>query len=284
MRAIVKPDYESLLVYQTCINSISDRDLRSRLDNVSNDIHNAAKDYEQKAIAKQLYTIIANNSDNDELALGTVTKKELKDVYSVHMVGKTKPAREFYDELLSQAPLGRCPFCGIGYASTLDHFLPKTKYPQLSVLPINLVPSCKDCNTGKNNVIPASAKKQSLHPYFDHQNFIDEQWLFAEVTQTTPAMISFFVKVPDHWDDVSKGRVKSHFVDFKLDFRYAIEAGNELAGIKDMLNNYKEQHGSNALVELLTLKSESHAKQHANSWQTAFYQALASNNWDHYTV
>lgn len=279
MRALTAPNYDPLGVFQTCINSISDADLLNRLNQTTNEIVVAARDYEQKAVTKLLYTIQPNNCENDEIVLGTVTKKELKDVYSSHMVGRAKPARVIYDTLLSQAPLGRCPFCGFGHASTLDHYLPKTKFPQLSVLPLNLVPSCKDCNTGKSTAIATTANEQSLHPYFDHQNFIDEQWIYAEVIQTTPATIRFFVEAPAHWNDIPKVRVKSHFEDFKLASRYSVEASNQLACLRDSLANYRDLLGPDGVRQHLTIEAQSHARQHRNSWQTAMFQALAANGW-----
>ena len=233
MRALATPNYSPKTVYETCINSIANTDLRDRLNLVTPNILVAAGDYEQKAKAKQLYSIPPNNCKNHEIALGGVTKKELKDVYSSHMVDRAKPARAIYDLLLSQAP--RCPFCGFGQVSTLDHYLPKTKYPQLSVLPLNLVPSCKDCNTGKSTAIATKAEEQSLHPYFDHQNFIDDQWLYAEVRKTKPATIYFFVKAPEQWDNISKTRVQSHFNAFNLALRYSLEAGNEMVSLRDTL-------------------------------------------------
>ena len=278
MRSIVLPDNDSQEVYRLCINSITDVELRNRLNRVTNKIVAAARDYEKKAKNKLFYAIPPNNCRNNENALGAVTKQELKDVYSLHMVGKSKPGRDIYDSLLSQA--GRCPFCALGHASTLDHYLPKAKYPQLSVLPMNLVPSCKDCNTGKSSAIAVKAEDQCLHPYFDHQIFINEQWLYAEVIPSTPEFVRYFVEAPAHWDDVSKGRVQSHFKDFKLASRYADEAADELAARKFYIDVYKEQCGSGALVELLQLEAKSYAKQYVNSWRTALYQALASKNWD----
>ena len=40
----------------------------------------------------------------------------------------------------------KCPFCGIGTVSTLDHYLPKSKYPALAITPKNMIPACRDCN------------------------------------------------------------------------------------------------------------------------------------------
>lgn len=279
MRVVVSPIDDPLAVYQTCINSISDQNLRSRLQLVATAISSAANDYELKAHAKQLYLIVPNSCENDDLALGSVTKRELKSVYSSHMVGKKKPARALYDLLLSRAPLGKCPFCGFGHATTLDHYLPKTLYPQLSVLPLNLLPSCKDCNTGKSTAIATTGESQTLHPYFDHHNFINEQWLYAEVMQTVPVTINFFVRAPVHWSNLSKARVQAHFDDFKLASRYSVEASNELACLRDSLQSYQVLLGLNGVKQNLLIEAQSYANQHSNSWQTAMFQALSNSDW-----
>jgi 5-methylcytosine-specific restriction endonuclease McrA len=279
MRALALPVFDPQVVYQECVNSISNQDLRHRLNLVTSDIVFAANDYQEKAVAKQLYTIPPNNCKNEEIALGLVTKGELKDVYSSHMVVSTKPARAIYDKLLSQAPLGKCPFCGFGHASTLDHYLPKTKYPQLSVFPLNLVPSCKDCNAGKSIATASVAEEQSLHPYFDHQNFINDQWLYAKLIPPAPAIVHFFVKPPEHWSDISKARVQSHFNGFKLASRYSVEASNELASLRGTLAYYWEFSGLNGVTQDLKGRIQSYQSLHRNSWQTAMYQALIASDW-----
>jgi 5-methylcytosine-specific restriction endonuclease McrA len=279
MRALALPILDPQAVYQECINSIADKDLRYRLNLATSDIVFAASDYQKRAEEKQLYTIPPNNCGNGEIALGLVTKGELKDVYSSHMVGRAKPARAIYDELLSQAPLGKCPFCGFGQVSTLDHYLPKSKYPQLSVFPLNLVPSCTDCNTRKSAAIASVAERQSLHPYFDHQNFIDDQWLYAKLMPFEPAIVHFFVKPPDHWSDISKARVQSHFNDFKLASRYSVEASNELACLRAMLADYWKLSGLNGIKQDLKIRAQSYQSLHSNSWQTAMFQALIASDW-----
>jgi hypothetical protein len=173
----------------------------------------------------------------------------------------------------------KCPFCGFGQASTLDHYLPKAKYPQFSVLPFNLVPSCKDCNTGKSTAIATTAEGQCLHPYFDHQNFIKDQWLYAKVRETEPATIYFFVKAPEQWDNISKAKVQAHFSNFKLDSRYSVEAGNEMVSLRDVLVNYCQSLGSEWVRQHLKMEANSSASQHSNSWKTAMFQALVASDW-----
>lgn len=279
MRAIDAPTYNAQEVYQTCINSISNVELRARLNLVAVVVATSADDYAQKAQVKQLFLIPPVLSGNNEIVMGAVTKQELKDVYSQHMRGRAKPARQIYDEILNLAPLGRCPFCGVGIATTLDHYLPKSKFPTVSVLPVNLVPSCKDCNTGKSAAIATTAEDQCLHPYFDQDYFIAEQWLFAEVIQTSPAFIRFYVNPPQHWDHVSKERVKSHFQDFNLAARFSLEATNELANLQDTLSQYMKLSGAVAVQQQLIIVKNSHEGLHQNSWQTAMYQALSDSEW-----
>ncbi|GAF53257.1 HNH endonuclease [Psychrobacter sp. JCM 18900] len=280
MRVIVAPLEDPKEVYQVCVHSIANECLRNRLTALENDICVAASDYKQKAKTKKLYTIPPNNCENEEIALGQVTKKELINVYSSHMVGKEKPARKaYYDLLLSRAPSGKCPFCGFGQVWTLDHYLPKTTYPQLSVVPSNLVPSCRDCNTGKSTFIATTENTQSLHPYFDHQIITNEQWLFAKVIETSPATIQFYVKAPIDWDEISKARVHSHFKDFKLELRYSLEASDQLGCLRDTLSQYRDLLGTMAVKQHLFIESQTHIRKHMNSWQTAMFQALSVSDW-----
>jgi hypothetical protein len=279
MRAIAAPLYDVETVYQTCTISIADVDLRDRLNLVTNSIVLAAQEYEQKAAIKSLYSIPPDVRSNDDIVVGTVTKKELKNVYSDHMVGRTKSARTIYDQLLAEAPLGRCPFCGFGQASTLDHYLPKAKYPLVSVLPRNLVPSCKDCNTGKSTAVAITPEAQCLHPYYDQQHYVNEQWLFAVVEHNTPANIRYFVAPPQHWDNISKARVQSHFNDFKLAGRYSKEASNQLSCLRDTLTAYIQLLGTGGVKQHLGFEAQSNFNQHRNSWQTAMFQALAASDW-----
>lgn len=276
MRALKHPTATPDETYLTCVNSISNENLRSRLKALVNSVNIAANEYLIKGNDNTLYTIPANNGGNDDLVLGNVTKKELKDVYSTHMVGFNKPARSIYDSILYGAPFNRCPFCGVGQVSTLDHYLPKSKYPLLSVTPPNLIPCCKDCNTGKSSDIAQTKGQQSLHPYFDKEYFFNEQWIFADVIPTTPETVNFFVKAPDHWDQISKERVQSHFQDFNLARRFSIESANEIASQQYFFETQKNRN-IHDLISLLNEYADSNYRNQVNSWKTAFYQAFSKH-------
>jgi len=176
---------------------------------------------------------------------------------------------------MSLAPLNRCPFCGTGIVTTLDHYLPKAKFPTFSVLAYNLVPSCKDCNKGKQTSYASTKEEQTLHPYYD--DFMNEQWLFAKVEQTSPVSISFFVDAPTEWSNVDKSRVEAHFIEYDLGIRFSVEASNELANLKEEFTLYSI--GTENRQDELNKKATIAQRRYLNSWESALYQALAESDW-----
>ncbi len=200
--------------------------------------------------------------------------KSIKKLYSQQLV-QNKKGKEIYNKILSLAPLNRCPYCGIGQVSTLDHYLPKSKFPIFSVLPYNLVPSCKDCNTGKGNNFATEEDKQTLHPYYD--DYTAEQWLYANILETAPVSVKFYVKAPLHWNSIQKGRVKAHFEEYNLDRRFSIEASNELANLQEEFSLYPMSNTE--IQNELEKQYNKYKKRYLNSWQTALYQALSESDW-----
>lgn len=60
-----------------------------------------------------------------------------------------------------------CPYCQINEAETLDHYIPKAKYPEFSVMPQNLVPCCYHCNGKKGEDWISGSSRLFFHSYYD---------------------------------------------------------------------------------------------------------------------
>jgi hypothetical protein len=269
MRVISKPTISPLTAYTACYSSFRDATTKTKFSNINNFIDTQSNQYEHNANSKNLYTFMPHIHVS-----GTISKDDMITLYDNNMV-KNKEGRNIYDQLLSLAPLSRCPYCGIGQVSTLDHYLPKTEFPTFSVLPYNLVASCKDCNTGKLASYATTQNTQTLHPYYD--NFTIEQWLFARVLQTSPVSIEFYVNPPATWNQVDKDRVQSHFDNYKLNKRFSSQAASVLAYLRDKFLQYF----SNPIDIANELERDFNINRniHLNSWETAMYQALYRNPW-----
>lgn len=75
--------------------------------------------------------------------------------------------RHVREKFLTQYLGSACPICGQYYdKTTLDHVLPKSKYTQYTVTPINLVPMCGNCNKRKGD------SSVSFHPYFQDLSYL----------------------------------------------------------------------------------------------------------------
>ncbi|MFT3765748.1 MAG: hypothetical protein QM820_09555 [Minicystis sp.] len=78
-----------------------------------------------------------------------------------------------------------CAYCGVTEATTLDHYFPKDAknrrraYPEFSILPANLVPSCTRCNPSRD-FRDEGGRRALIHPYFDEVH--QERLLIADVT------------------------------------------------------------------------------------------------------
>lgn len=88
---------------------------------------------------------------------------------------------------ISGARVSKCPYCGLRFrrkphqrAYDRDHVIPRSSFPEFSILAMNLVSACDDCNDAKQDkVVDAHGKWLFIHPYFDE--FLSTTVIAAEV-------------------------------------------------------------------------------------------------------
>jgi hypothetical protein len=218
------------------------------------------------------------NGNKARVIVGSLTKEQLIKLYSSYMVGSTGAARQIYDDILVAAN-GKCPFCaGIGHAKTLDHYVPKANFPLYSIVPTNLVPCCRDCNSEKLSTFPTSTDAQTIHPYLDNAHFFTEKWTCATVIKTEPISIHFETCPPRTWARADQHRVASHFKNYNLASRFSIEAAAEISILVDqrrtIYRDYSAVEFRSVLVEQGQTPSIS-----INGWRRTLYTALAEAAW-----
>lgn len=194
------------------------------------------------------------------------------------MVAAPGPSRDIYDDILVAAG-GLCPFCGgLGQVHTLDHYLPKANFPLYSILPANLVPCCRDCNTGKSNTFGAQLHEQTLHPYLDDNKYFEQRWISAEVSKTNPIVMKFVCSPPSEWSNTDKLRVQKHFDSYKLAYRFSLQAGGDLARLIDLRSKCLQGLMPGAFKEYLLENAQSDGFD-LNGWSRTMYAALAETAW-----
>jgi hypothetical protein len=267
-----KPTQEAGSVFSACITRVRIEELKTRLANVTQVVVDAANEYDTAAEHTRLHEIAP-----EIMVGGTVTRAEMEAVYTQRMAKIGAPGRPIYDAIFTSAPQGKCPLCGQRVVTTLDHHLPKAQYPALVVTPLNLVPSCSDCNKAKLAFLPTDSSEEMLHPYYD--NIEEDNWLAAEVVHVQPPVVRFFVNAPAHWGSVLKARVEKHFHILGLGKLYSLEAADELLNIRHQLRDLHATGGSNLIRTEMRRRAESCERARRNGWRTALYHALADSHW-----
>jgi uncharacterized protein (TIGR02646 family) len=98
------------------------------------------------------YVSQQNNTHSSFINLTHDDNIILKNIFVSH--GYEKGLKKW--DFINRIKVGTCPYCNRNYIYTtsrnkkikpeIDHFYPKSKYPQLALSYYNLVPSCKSCN------------------------------------------------------------------------------------------------------------------------------------------
>lgn len=271
MRTVTRPTEDAGETFATCISSVHDSALKTRLQEIRPDIEDAAVTYAARAAARELHLVPQVDP------IQTISGEEMVTIYDYRMVGKKQPGRPIYDRLKLLPKHDICPFCGHRNISTLDHVLPKKRYPIFAVTPLNLVASCADCNKAKLSVVPTTAANAVLHPYFDTVD--DRQWLFAVVIEQSPAAVLFSVGNVPEWDVAVNARVLNQFSLLGLATLYSSQAAREIADIRHNLQRHFDGGGSDAVRNELLFQWRSRHENHINSWQAAAYGAFYHSLW-----
>ena len=153
-----------------CCNSFVEEPMISVINKNKSIILNESKEYEKyvpELISKYPLTSFSDKHEIDEIIK----------LYTQKFSPKDSSGRKYYDIILSNAAM-YCPICGMGTANTLDHFIPKSLYPQLCITPDNLIPLCSNCNEKKRSIYSNKYLDIPFHPYFEN---MPEKWLECEI-------------------------------------------------------------------------------------------------------
>lgn len=158
MKKLNKPNLLFDRIFNDCVSNM--RMPRKRhLQNAKPILDASNNDYDLKANASELYTIAAHTK-----VTANVSTEDMVYLYEGKLL---KEGRNYYDALLTSAPHDTCPFCSQRKVKSLDHYLPKARYPSFSITPMNLVPCCTDCNKDKDTEDANLEEEQLIHPYYD---------------------------------------------------------------------------------------------------------------------
>ncbi|MBL0883422.1 MAG: HNH endonuclease, partial [Chitinophagaceae bacterium] len=181
-------------------------------------------------------------------------------------LGYEKRRKDFYPEYFSMLGIKACVYCNSQLAVTVkkakgkpkakfqvDHYIPKNKYPGLSVSLFNLYPSCASCNNVKG------VKTVSFKLYEPHQLNYKSQYKF----QLKPGVKSKFLSSRDIND------IKFLFTEPKP--RRGDDKFNDLFDIEGIYETQLD------VIEELFMKAEIYTKPYRDTLKTSFPKLLPTD-------
>ena len=164
----------------------------------------------------------------------------------------------------------RCPYCNLEIPHSFDHFLPKNRFPEFSVLPINLIPCCDCCNRKKWSKDPIG---WFINAYFDQ--LPQCQFITAEISINENIIVNFKIdqSAISGISNSLKEKIINHFTNLDLNARYKLEIENTISEIVSTCRR-EETLISN---ELLLREAERYRSYWVNNWKYVLLIGLSDS-------
>lgn len=274
MKHLKKPEMGTKDVVMDCAASYradTRNGLKAKLISAADLIHQESLSY-NTAIQNGDFSCFSTH----ETVNGNIASDDMCYTYDNKFVGVSHIRNKYYDKLMATATTGKCPICGIGQVSNLDHYLAKSLYPIYALTPVNLTPICRDCNYVKHNT-PISPDCAPLHPFYDDVDSIE--WLCADVSISNNSLVAFYYVNPklSASNPLLYERLVEHLKLFHLSKAYAVQAATELSENEELWKTQYQNWGHQAFCEHLIDCLASRERIQHNTWNTALLRALIEN-------
>lgn len=208
--------------------------------------------------------------------LERLVKKRIKSLKGLY---KPEPSKELYTTLATMRDkhqLRFCPCCGEpGKPGTLDHFLPQSIFPELSIVIENLTPMCSECQEYKGNkIFNEQGCKAFLHPYFDP---IELVLIELDIHQPFTSPSGFIASVPDTVPLELKSLVERHFIEIEFVSRFEEFCSLEYSDLLSTLAQDKLDPQRETVVQSVTRFLNKAERKDPNFWGAIFYRGVLSN-------
>ncbi|WP_419205522.1 hypothetical protein [Photobacterium leiognathi] len=177
---------------------------------------------------------------------------------------------------LRSRELQLCPACGEdGTPNTLDHYLPKDKYPEYAILSKNLFPMCDICQEKKSTkVLCDEGKRIFLHPYYD--NFLVKKSVTLNIGKPYNAPECFELSASNLISTEEAILVNKHIKELKIDKRFSKYFKDQYFRLLKLVKKTRED--GNDVVQVVNNFVLMSKMKSINSWEHIFYSGVRNNH------
>lgn len=235
---------------------------KKRVEALNINIEKSYKEYNKKFKNNQLVTLksIALQPNEQEALKGLYrfSAKSFKDLF-FHLTTTKSNKRDML-----------CPNCTLTDCSQLDHYIPKTEFPEFSANPRNLMQCCSICNQKKLDRWLNGKQAIFLNLYLD--DLPQVQYLFVDISiENGVPIIIFYLENRTNIDPVLFSRIESHYRELDLCKRFVERTDSLISEIlRDYIAAKQESITDAAFIKILT----SRAKQEQKDFGFNYWKAI----------
>ncbi|MEO8240581.1 MAG: HNH endonuclease [Flavobacterium sp.] len=146
--------------------------------------------------------------------------------------------------------INTCQNCTINEINSLDHIVPKDEFPEFSVNPRNLFPSCSKCNGHKSYVWRENNKSVFLNLYID--NLPEEQYLFCNPTfDGDKITLKFTVENKFDIEQNLFDLIYNHYTRLHLPKRFRKNSHDTIYELSKEINKYTSKISKDELIKTI---------------------------------
>lgn len=244
--------------------------------------------YKERIIEKSIKykEIIENveenlNDENEFVALDIEYKEYMKKMYSDRLSKKQYVnIYKFYKKIRESEKY--CPYCNYPTREVkqIDHYLPKAKFPSLSIVINNLVPICKDCNEIKGEYYSFDKESQLIHPYYDDEMNNAFDYIGCEIVEKIEIGFKFYIKKIAAWDDSFYKKIIFHFEKLEIDKLYLSDFNTEFdVYFTELKMLYESVKSKDIIRKLIQVKIDTYYEKKVMPWRYAGFSSLLKSDW-----
>lgn len=186
------------------------------LNAIEKQVQNCYNDYENAIKSDSVHNVSPHGFINPE-------KDILKNLYksNCNVAKKVRERHNAFTNDKRQVYNNKCPYCTLSEPDTIEHILPKEKYPEFAIHLYNLIPCCSKCNRYKGEKIRDKAGIPYVLNFYYHNPEIF-QFLEVDCVIDSDGYPSFKYKLafPSNADSTMIAIIINHFNRLRLIERY----------------------------------------------------------------
>lgn len=245
--------------------------LKDRLELINPTIEREYRTYDKRFNANELYKLIPNS-------LLSSANADLLSLYW-YQSSVIISIREHIRRLQIRTIINTCQNCTLDSATSFDHILPKSRFPEFIVNPKNLFPCCSTCNSYKLNSISEDGKDVFLNLYLDELPLT--QYLFVEVSLDLYNEIDFQYYLENRNNIIQIdffNLIVSHYTKLHLFERMRLKSIEYISEFETKITTFRDRLPLDIIINDITDAIEKDKEAYGyNHWRCVLESALINS-------